>query len=521
MIGAGQIHVAGQVLALHAVRSALAGGAEPPRPTDETGKSGRHGLAALGAMAVWAAALWPHWQWVAARLNDGSDDPLGVAALVVLGFAVWRLRGSLVDTPRRSWLWLALGASGIATAALWTAPPLVGALLAALAMAACLCAFLPAGHARLPLAGLAVLALPVVSSLQFYAGHPLRIVTAQASTWILQAAGLAAQRSGTAMQVEGRLVIVDAPCSGVQMVWMAYFCACAVAALLVLPDRHFARRLPAVGAVVLCGNVLRNSVLVALEALRAPGAGPAGLAGAQAPTLAPAGLSASAWNELLHQGVGLAVLLMVCAAVVALMRTPALRAREKEQCAPGHPLAAEGHGHARIGSAQRVVAATVLMVCALTPMGVSARLGSATPATPVPAGEWPSRWDGRPLRPLALSPIEQRFAARFPGRIARFTDGTQVVVLRDVNRPTRMLHPAADCYRGLGFRIEQARLEHDAQGLRWRCFMAEREGRRTRVCERIVDANGQAFTDASSWFWAAQLGQSSGPWLAVTTASAL
>ena len=58
--------------------------------------------------------------------------------------------------------------------------------------------------ARAPFAGLAVLALPVVSSLQFYAGYPLRLVTAELSTWALQAVGMAAARSGTAMTVEGQ-----------------------------------------------------------------------------------------------------------------------------------------------------------------------------------------------------------------------------------------------------------------------------------------------------------------------------
>ena len=122
---------------------------------------------------------------------------------------------------------------------------------------------------------------------------------------------------------------------------------------------------------------------------------------------------------------------------------------------------------------------------------------------------------------MALSAVEQRFAARFPGHIARLTDGEQVLVWREVTQPTRMLHPAADCYRGLGYRIEQARLERDAQQRLWRCFVAEREGRLLRVCERIVDTHGQSFTDASSWFWAAQLGQSTGPWQAITTARAL
>lgn len=169
----------------------------------------------------------------------------------------------------------------------------------------------------------------------------------------------------------------------------------------------------------------------------------------------------------------------------------------------------------------KIVFATVLCLCALVPVlrpaaALPAQAGASNGST-----EWPATWHGKPLRPLAFSAVEQRFAARFPGRMARLTDGEQVLVLREVQQPTRMLHPAADCYRGLGYRILQAQLETDARQGLWRCFIAERDGRPTRVCERIVDASGQVFTDASSWFWAAQLGQSTGPWQAVTIARAL
>jgi len=148
----------------------------------------------------------------------------------------------------------------------------------------------------------------------------------------------------------------------------------------------------------------------------------------------------------------------------------------------------------------------------------------ASPGSPPPpraAVELPSQWDGRALRPLALGAVEQRFASHFPGQIAKLTDGAQVLVWREVDRPTRMLHPAADCYRGLGYRIDDAQLERDAHDRLWRCFVASLHGQRVRVCERIVDARGQAFTDASSWFWAAELGQSTGPWQAVTIARTL
>jgi hypothetical protein len=136
--------------------------------------------------------------------------------------------------------------------------------------------------------------------------------------------------------------------------------------------------------------------------------------------------------------------------------------------------------------------------------------------------EWPHEWDGRALRPLATTPVEQRFAARFPGAIGRFDDGERVLVLRSVTRPTRMLHPAADCFRGLGYRLAATRLERDARQRLWRCFEATApDGERLRVCERIESADGSAFVDASAWFWAASSGSSSGPWRAVTLVEAL
>ena len=170
----------------------------------------------------------------------------------------------------------------------------------------------------------------------------------------------------------------------------------------------------------------------------------------------------------------------------------------------------------------RLLAAT-LLACALLPAW-SLLAGAPAPeplSTATANHEWPTERDGIALRPLATTAVERRFAAQFPGRIGRFASERGVFVLRDVTRPTRMLHPAADCYRGLGYRIEATRLERDGRSRLWRCFEAARDGRRVRVCERIDDADGKAFTDASAWFWAASLGRSTGPWRAVTSVEAL
>ena len=165
--------------------------------------------------------------------------------------------------------------------------------------------------------------------------------------------------------------------------------------------------------------------------------------------------------------------------------------------------------------------AVLLPGCMLWSVAVATRRPDARQPAPKTVSELPSQWQGQPLRPLALSAVEQRFARNFPGTLSRMTDGRQVLVLRSVEQPTRMLHPAIDCYQGLGYRIAAQQLELDQDRQLWRCFEAQRGDQHLRVCERIVDAGGQGFTDTSAWYWAAVMGQSQGPWQAITVARPL
>ena len=269
-------------------------------------------------LALQAAALAPTWLWMARRLHDGADDPLGLLALGALAVFVVSMRRSLRAAPRLGWL--ALAAAGTLAATLLRTgigplpalPPLAAGLVAVLALGVGLLAFLPRGVARLPVLGLAVLALPLLSSLQFYAGYPLRVITAEASRWLL-APAFSVLREGSSLLVDGRLVIVDAPCSGVQMAWLGYFTACAVALWAQHGDRHFLARLPAVSLLVLAGNVLRNCVLTGFD-----GAGHA---------LAP-------W---LHEAVGLAVLALVCGAIAQWMASGAQSRSRRTNQAPSAP----------------------------------------------------------------------------------------------------------------------------------------------------------------------------------------
>jgi hypothetical protein len=131
---------------------------------------------------------------------------------------------------------------------------------------------------------------------------------------------------------------------------------------------------------------------------------------------------------------------------------------------------------------------------------------------------WPTHFQGRLLTELPLSARETTFLADFPGAVARFTDGERDIVMRWVMQPTRRLHPAEDCYRGLGYAVSTPRIVTDSDGGRWRCFGANREHAAHEVCEQLRDLEGQRWTDVSAWYWAAVLERSRGPWL-VTTAS--
>lgn len=449
-------------------------------------------LPAWAWLACAVVALTPVWLWSAARLLDGSDDPLGIVALIALVMLIARDRDRFSESPRIGWLALAtvLAAAAVIGAA-WL-PPLIRGVLAVLAVCAMLLAVRNLTQPLLALSGLALLALPLLSSLQFFVGYPLRVVTAEASAWLLALFGVAVERNGSALEVAGRLVMVDAPCSGIQMAWIAYFTACAAAAWLRTPDARFFRRVPLVGVTVLAGNIVRNTLLVVKEAELAQ------------------------WPEWTHDVIGLATFAAVCALVLWYIA----RAGGTQLISWEVRLLTRSAPAVTVGTWARLLVLVSLSVVTLWPRLQPAPVMASMAA----AVEWPREFEGRPLRPLALTAVEQRFAERFPGAIARFSDGEGAVVLRHVTAPTRMLHPATDCYRGVGYRVLSTALEQEtdkrtgAVPKLWRCVVAERNGQRVRVCEHIVDARGRTFTDTSAWYWAAVMGRSEGPWRAVTKA---
>ncbi len=154
------------------------------------------------------------------------------------------------------------------------------------------------------------------------------------------------------------------------------------------------------------------------------------------------------------------------------------------------------------------------LVPLLGPFAPRERFAATAPSFP----GWPTHWEGKRLHPREASPAEASFARHFPGRIAAFHDGSHHLLLRYVVTATRRLHPAGDCYRGAGYAVAPRPLRVDPDGRRWGCFSALKGEERLLVCETIRDEDGRTWSDVSSWYWAAALGRSAGPWWTVTLA---
>jgi len=171
----------------------------------------------LLVVTIALAATWDAWRWYVMRVWDSPEEAASLALTIVflgaLGIARRRNEAiplSLVPVA------LLLAAFAASYALL---PPIARA---AIAVAATLyCCHLAAFKERPPVAfwGLVALALPVVPSLQFMLGYPMRLVSAALTVGLLQAHGLAVSQQGTFLVWRDELIQFDAPCSGVSMLW--------------------------------------------------------------------------------------------------------------------------------------------------------------------------------------------------------------------------------------------------------------------------------------------------------------
>ena len=452
------------------------------------------GAPGMLAAAGWCAACWPFLQHLFRRA--AVPEELG-SVLLAAGTALWlvwrgrAVRAGLSSAGDEAGCWwrgaLAMLIYGVAGQRV---PQTVAGVAA---LSAGLLAPGPWRRGRWPdpaVAGLLLLALPAMMMVELFFGYPLRLAAAALASGLLAAAGLPVTRAGAVLAWQGAGVWVDAPCSGVRMLWSGAWLGLTVCGLV---GMGWGGTLAA-GLLTVATVILVNSLRVAGLALVEGGLLPTG-----------PGFHAALGVMLFAAG---AVVLV--AGIRRLARLPGL-ARPATSFAGSQPSAGAGPG---AGHRSRYAIAFYLLasLCAMA-MGTERHLPSDTEAAPFPG--WPSRFEGLPLRETPLTEREAAFNTAFPGRIARFANGERVVILRWVRHPTHRVHSAADCLRSAGWHITYEALIVVPDG-DWSSFTATRNGKTLRIRERCSGETGKNWPDVSSWFWSALAGRTRGPWWVVT-----
>jgi len=441
-------------------------------------------------------------RWYVLRMMDGSDEPLGLVALGACLWFAWREPHHGIS-PRR----LALAAFGLALLAL--APTETPPLFRALVWVSALAALTARSLAR---AGLLAYSLPVMASAQFFAGYPVRVAVTWAASGLLRLLGFAVSPSATVLVWHRERVLIDAPCSGLQMAWLAGLLALVLANLYSLRAKSTLNLIAFCAGVTFAANALRAAILFLLET------------------------QLRVCAEWMHDAVGL----VLFAAVVGIVLARASSIRDHvNQSKIDFPAWLSGRSEETESAGSAWLCLCRKIVCATHSVGVrgrfaivavfvfSAGLGAARPlcdSRPLNSNEpkptvFPG-WETAPIEPsLRQVPLDAktlRFAADFPGKLAIFSDGRRTWIVRWVYRPTRKLHSSSDCLRAAGYRVVPGRAQLDGQNALWSSFDAKRDGEDLRVCERIVGARGAAWTDVSAWFWETFFDSDSGPWWAIT-----
>ena len=243
-------------------------------------------------LALQGVAFWPVWRWYVERITDGSDEPWGIVALATA--IIFLMRQRKPDEVKV----LTLGCASVLVTLYALSfpflPALVRAILAVLTLSCTLSAFYLGRSLHLGILGLLLLSLPLIASLQFYLGYPVRFLTAEIAARIISLTGYAVIAEGTCLRWLGDLISVDAPCSGIKMLWTGLYLNFTLACFRGLGSLRTWLTYSLSMFIIFLGNLLRTIVLFYGEAHI---------------------FSFPSWG---HQGVGIAAFLVVALAIATI-----------------------------------------------------------------------------------------------------------------------------------------------------------------------------------------------------------
>ncbi|NLW46235.1 MAG: exosortase/archaeosortase family protein [Firmicutes bacterium] len=216
--------------------------------------------------------FWPVWRWYYFRVINSPDELTGLLSIVTALFFIW-LKRNKASTYPKSHLYLTIALNFTYALTYSFSPPLIRGIIAFSAIAVTLADFFLKGNFKSSIWGLFVLGLPLIPTLQFYLGFPLRWLTAFIAVPLINLSGFSISQSGACLNWSGKIVAIDAPCSGVKMLWAGLYL---LLTLTTIHDFKFTKTVIALfltTIIIILGNILRSITLFYLEAGIVPAPG--------------------------------------------------------------------------------------------------------------------------------------------------------------------------------------------------------------------------------------------------------
>ena len=427
----------------------------------------------LGLMLI---AFWGVWRWYFLRLTTSGDEMFGILALIAIIFFSFKEKNE-----SRSFNFLLISTALILCYAITYTfvPPLIRAFIAVTGLTFFLSGWRFGKTFHFGIWSLFLLSLPIVASMQFYLGYPMRVVIGEATEFILRLNGFQIFREGVCLHFGEKLIWIDAPCSGVKMLWTGFFLT---SVLVTLYRFNFAKSMVAFAfafAIILIGNIFRAVGLFYLEAeiVKMP--------------------------EFAHSGIGIISFILTCIGIVFAIQKI------------GATTKSVTFENPKFISNKLTLLFLVACLCSFfAPLFTQSAKNNFKQSST----EFPQTFENKRLEELELSEKEKYFLEDFPGEVKRFSDGRREIIVRFVTAATRKLHPSTDCFSAIGYEIKPLPLKLDEQNNKWACFSAQKNGENLKVCERMFTESGESWTDVSAWYWSALSDVNANGYWAITVA---
>ncbi len=214
-------------------------------------------------LSVTIAGLWPVWRWYGLRALSDHDESRGLLAIFTVLVFLY------VSKPQRHPALLKWSVP-VVLITLYVVfykflPPLLRAFIAMGLLSNLISQYWFNRHFHAGISALLMLSLPVAASLQFYLGYPMRVAAGSVTEVLLQLNGLSVARQGTILNWGSRVISIDAPCSGVKMLWVSCYLAGSLSCVLGLSAGRTLALFSGALFVVICANVFRSAALFYLE----------------------------------------------------------------------------------------------------------------------------------------------------------------------------------------------------------------------------------------------------------------